>query len=153
MCDVSSNLFVGSAFTSLFGSIQQSAAVKRAANINAAQLDQRAQQSLVIGNAEAINRRRETRQMVGAQRAGFAASGIVVDSGSAADVVADTLAIGAEDEAIIRNNASRAAWGFREQGKQERYQGKAEGFNRTFGGFSTALTTGAQAYGLYKARK
>jgi hypothetical protein len=153
MCDVSSKLFVGSAFLSLLGGVPQSTAITRAANFNAAQLESRAQQALQIGNAEAINRGRETRQQVGAQRAAFGASGVVVGSGSSADVIADTVSFGAEDEAIIRNNASRAAWGFQEQAKQERYQGKANSRNALVGGFTTALTTGARAYGLYKRRK
>lgn len=152
MCDVASKGLVASAFMSLAGGIQQGNLARSAANFNAAQLNQRAQDTLAIGNAEAINRGRQTRQQVGAQRAAIGANGIVVDSGTAADIVSDTTRIGAEDEAIIRNNAARAAWGMREQAKQEEYQGKAAGLNQITGGFATALTTGSTAYGLYKRR-
>lgn len=152
MCDVASKALTASAMMSLVGGVQQGRLSKQAGNFNASQLEQRAQQSLVIGNAEAVARARQTRQQAGAQRAALAANGVQVDSGTAADIVSDTFQIGAEDEAIIRNNAARAAWGFSEQAKQERYQGEAAAANQLVGGFATALTTGAQAYGYYKRR-
>ena len=152
MCDVATKGFMASMMLSLAGGAMQATATRQAGNFNARQLDRRAQDALVIGNAEAINRGRQTRQQIGSQRAAIGANGVVVDSGTAADIVRDTATIGAEDEAIIRNNAARAAWGFREQAKQERYQGKMGAINQLTGGLGTALTTGSTAYGLYRRR-
>ena len=50
-------------------------------------------------------RRRDTRQVVGEQRAALAANGVVVDQGSAARLVASSHRIGREDEVQILSDA------------------------------------------------
>lgn len=65
------------------------------------------------GERDAQEHIKATRQIVGAQRAGFAAQGVDVNSGVAADVQADTKYMGEQDAVTIRNNAWREAWGYR----------------------------------------
>ena len=67
----------------------------------------RQQQQQVIEQAQRriTERRIETRQLVGSQRAQLAANGVVVDEGSAASVVASTYEIGRRDQVSILANA------------------------------------------------
>lgn len=59
----------------------------------------------------------------GDQRAAFAAQGIEADSGTAADVQTDTQKFSALDALTVRNNAKKAAWGYRVQGAGYTAQG------------------------------
>lgn len=68
------------------------------------------------GELEANIQRQKSRQLQGAQRAALASSGVLVDQDTAADVVADTAALGELDALTIRSNAEREALGFEAQG-------------------------------------
>src|SRR5690242_19657087 len=54
--------------------------------------------------------------MIGSQRAGLAANGVDINSGSAVDVQSTTAATGEADALTIRNNAARQAYGQQVQG-------------------------------------
>lgn len=58
-----------------------------------------------------------TGQVEGAQRAGFGASGVDVNVGSAVRTQQDTARIGAIDATTIQQNGARSAWGFTNQGR------------------------------------
>ena len=64
------------------------------------------------GEVEAENSGLKTRFEIGSTKATQAASGLDVDAGSAADVRTSELAIGQEDQAIIRSNAAHRAYGY-----------------------------------------
>ena len=68
------------------------------------------------GKIAAKQQRLKTSQLIGQQRTGFAAHGVLVDEGSAGDVTEDTAAFGKLDELTITHNAEREALGFRTQG-------------------------------------
>ena len=68
------------------------------------------------GEAEAAAQRVKTRQLIGRQRVALAASGQVVDQGSALDLILDTAEIGRLDELTIARRAEREALGFEAQG-------------------------------------
>ena len=68
------------------------------------------------GDIAAEEQERKTKLLIGAQRAGFASHGVLVDEGSAGDVTEDTAAFGKLDELTIKHNAEREALGFRTQG-------------------------------------
>ena len=89
-------------------------------NATLANLD--AEWSLKVGKANAALTRRDVKQVVGSQRASYGASGAVVDSGSAADVVVDTQALGEMDALTIERNAARQAWAKQEEGKSYQLQ-------------------------------
>ena len=67
----------------------------------------REQQLQVFGQAQrrVLERRIETRQLVGTQRATLAANGVVVDEGSALDLVTSTYEIGRRDQIRILSDA------------------------------------------------
>lgn len=68
------------------------------------------------GRAQEGKLREGVRQLKGAQRAGFGASGVVVGEGSALQTVQDTAALGEVDALTLRYNTARAAQMTRLQG-------------------------------------
>ena len=87
------------------------------------------------------------RGIIGAQRSAFAAAGVDVNTGSAAEIQADTAALGEQDALTIRNNAALEAWGYRTQAEISRYQAKVQKRAATFGVISTILGSGADILG------
>lgn len=79
--------------------------------------DDNAQLATFRGQQAAEQSQLRTGQIEGAQRAGFGASGVDVNSGSAVRTQADTARIGSMDATTIMNNAKRSAWGFTQQGR------------------------------------
>lgn len=75
-----------------------------------------AQDAIQRGGVEESRSRMETNRLIGRQRAALAASGQVVDTGSALSIVGDTAALGELDAQTIRSNAEREALGFRIKG-------------------------------------
>ena len=65
------------------------------------------------GTKEADKMGAQTSAAIGSQRVAMAANGIELGYGSAADIEADTKAIGLENANTIRNNAWREAWGYK----------------------------------------
>lgn len=78
--------------------------------------EQNAKDALARGKVEADTHRRKVSQFIGSQRAGFGGSGVVVDSGSPLDIVADSVALGELDTQTILSNAEREARAYRVQG-------------------------------------
>ncbi len=102
---------------------QQAKAQQQQANFQAqvarnnAQLAQRAAAAArARGAIEEDARRRLTQQQIGRARVNLAASGQVIDEGSALDLTADIAGVGTLDALTIRNNAEREALGFEIQG-------------------------------------
>lgn len=65
------------------------------------------------GRVEEQKFRQEVAGFKGAQRAAFAASGALLDTGTTYDVIAQTQDIGEMDALTIRHNAALEAWGYR----------------------------------------
>lgn len=61
-------------------------------------------------------KREQTAQMIGTERAMEGSRGLNANTGSAARMQVDTAKVGELDALTIRNNAARAAWGYRTQG-------------------------------------
>jgi hypothetical protein len=76
------------------------------------------------GEESAFGLARGERALAGSQRAALAASGVNINTGSAADVVANDRRLSALDEATIRLNATREAWGFETQAASYTAQGQ-----------------------------
>ena len=72
-----------------------------------------AEDAIARGDYEANKVLADARRLAGQQRVGFAASGVKVDVGSAAQVVEDTATLGAYDAAMMKNNALREAFGYK----------------------------------------
>jgi hypothetical protein len=93
------------------------------ANRNAEMSDAQATQAKLQGDQEINAIRRRTRQLIGRQTAAYAAQGVDVGSGAPVDVAVDTGLSGLQDEQTARTNAALAAWGFKTQASNERFQG------------------------------
>lgn len=78
------------------------------------------------GSVAVNDLRTRVKVMKGAQRAALAAQGVVVDDGSAADVISDTDTQAGKDEQTIRTNAALEAWGYQVQAVDDRTRAKVE---------------------------
>lgn len=107
------------------GEAQQRAADKSGelADFNAQVAELQAEDAIVRGQEEEQRFRARVRGTIGSQRAGFAASNIDVNFGTAADVQADAARLGELDALTIRGNAAREAWGFKMQAEDLRRRG------------------------------
>ena len=119
-------LAIGSLALSAFGAVKQGKATKQAGKLaneaaqaqagiidyNAAVADQQAADALTRGQEQEQQVRSATRQVIGSQRAGYAAQGVDVGSGSAADTQADAAFLGELDALTVATNAAREAHGF-----------------------------------------
>lgn len=124
---------------------------RNTANFQGAQLDQQAQDALLIGDETANRSALQSRQLTSAQRVSQAASGVDTSSGSAAAVISSDQRLGAMDVLTIKNNAAREALGLRKQADLVRMGGRnaAAGFNNQATG--SLLSGAASLYGIYDA--
>jgi len=89
--------------------------------------DQAALDTEAAGRQATRQQRVQTNQLVGSQRAGFGASGVDVNVGSALDVQVDTGKMGEMDAQLIKENYDKQAYGQRAQAEILRAQGWAAG--------------------------
>lgn len=120
-----------SAGVSAFGAYKETQAANASAEYNARVsernkqiADMQANQARQQGEVDARAKAREISKLIGSQRAGFAGSGMLVDTGSAQDITEETAAFGALDAMTIRRNAANQAWGYQVQGLN--YQSQAD---------------------------
>lgn len=128
-------------------------AVQDQAAFGASVADLQSKDAIDRGDFSAQQRAMAGNRTMGAQRATAAASGIDSNSGSVLDVQASEAGLSALDQAMIRNNAAREAWGYRAQATLN-----SMGADQAAGGMrrqavSTLLTGGAQAYGMYRTTR
>jgi hypothetical protein len=157
-------LTLGSAAAGALGKYRQAGAVTAQGDAaaavalqNAGLAAQQAQDATVRG-AQAENLSRlGTRQMIGAQRAGMAAQGIDIASGTALDVQASTAYVGELDALTVRNNAAREAWGYqveagnyRTQAAQAQAAARATAAGMRGEAFNTLLTGAIDSYRKYR---
>lgn len=127
MCEPTT-LMVLSAMGSVVGAasaMQQADDARNLANYNAQVREYQAQDTVSRAAVEEQKQREQVRQFMGRQRASMGASGVEVSSGSFGDVLQQSAAMGERDALTIRNNAMRAAWGYRTQSAAEQFEGEA----------------------------
>ena len=90
---------------------------------NAGVADAQAIDAINRGEDDSARLRDQVRGLNGSQRSGYAAQGVVVNSGSAAAVQTDAQQLGESDVRMIRANAQRQAWGFRVDAENSRRNG------------------------------
>lgn len=127
---------------------------EKIAQNNAVIAERQAEDSEKRGREAEFNYRKRIKALKGKQRAAFSASGVVVDEGSALDILADTAEQGEFDALVIRNNAEREAYGFRAQSANFQNQSSLHGLQKKsisplFEAGSTAITTGASFAGSF----
>lgn len=109
-----------------------------------------ARDAVALGETAAHRHRAATRQLIGSQRAALAANGVSLDTGSALDVQTDSARMGALDEATIRNNAAREAWGISAQSTMDRLASDNRAAALRYSSVDTLLTGSAKTYGLIR---
>ncbi|WP_329032485.1 hypothetical protein PCP85_18740 [Pseudomonas aeruginosa] len=134
-----------------YSQIPQGKDAVRTANRQQAYLNRQARQVLDQGEFEDAQLYEQGRQIVGSQRAGFAANGVDVNSGSASRVQESTMNQVAMDAEQVRRNAFNQAFGIVTQGNEGVRQARADYRTRRLNASSSLLTGGSQAYGNYKA--
>jgi len=138
-----------------FGAGFQSAAEKRGGKaqaelnrFNAEAAEMQADDAIVRGKEAEARHRQVVKQLIGAQRAAFGASGVDVNQGNALDVQADTASMGELDALTIQLNAAREAWGYRNQAIDYRARGELAEMEGQTKAIGTLLSAGGSV--LYK---
>lgn len=116
-------------------------------NTNATLARMQAEDARLRGEVDAQRRARQGAKDIGSQRAAAAAQGIDVDTGSAADVQADTERATATDVATIRSNAWRSAWGFNVEAENKQSEAEFAKIAAESRAGSTIMTGGLNAIG------
>lgn len=102
---------------------EEEARAKRVENIENRRLaESAAADAMERGALESGRARLHGGKLLAAQKAAYAASGVVATSGTAAAVQADTAAMTELDARTLENNAMREAWGFRRFGVKYQQQ-------------------------------
>lgn len=127
---------------------------------NAIRAENAAQDAQERGKEASFQKLLETKRLIGRQRAAIAGSGVLVDSGSAADIVADTRELGTFESLVIRADSEREAFSLRQRGEQFTEEASLEegagrnaasaGRSEAFGTLTTGLASVAQKWYGYK---
>lgn len=131
-----------------FASYQQSVAANKAGAFNAQAAESEAAQTRQQGIQNEVRQRQKTNLIIGQQRAGYGASGVDVNTGSANLVQADTAKFGELDALQTRANANNRARSLDTQANAYR----AQRSNPFLAAGSTILTSLALPYGLKSAK-
>lgn len=122
---------------------------------DAGMLQYQAEDAIRRGEFESYRVLHMARQLVGKQRTGFAASGVKVDSGSAAQVVEDTATLGALDAAMIQSNAIREAFGIKTRAISNKLSYRTSKIQQRMGQVNSVLQgiagAAGTAYGMSQA--
>lgn len=113
----------GTAFTAV-SQYYQAKTAKQIAEYNAKVQRMRGSYALQQGEEAVKRQRMKVGSLIGAQRVGFAAQNILLDTGTAAAVQEQSAYWGEIDATTIRNNAAMEAWGYEQQGLSYELQGK-----------------------------
>ena len=154
---------VASTAVAAYGQIQQGNAAKEAANYNAQVANNNATTANnnaiaaeQAGAVQAEQKQMQTGQTIGKIIASKAASGLDVNSGSSADLVASTADVGELDAQTIRNNADKTAYGYRTQGQSysaqaglDQMQGNNAAAAGQLGAFSSLLSGASSVSGKW----
>jgi predicted subunit of tRNA(5-methylaminomethyl-2-thiouridylate) methyltransferase len=123
MCDLGLALTLGSTLLGAAGQVQQAKATAEAnkynaqvAEMNAEIADKQAKDATERGKQEEQQKRLQTAQLEGRQKAAIAANGIDLSFGSPLDTIVDTAKMGEIDALNVRTNAYREAYGYKVQG-------------------------------------
>lgn len=129
---------------------QQGRYASKVAEANADIATAQANDAINRGNAEAEQRRRETRQRLGTQAATMGATGADLSTGNALDIFGDTAQFGALDALTTVNNAQREAYGYQVQVANYKAEASSARKQGNVGAATTLLTAPLKAYGAYQ---
>ncbi len=115
------------------------------AKANEALALEQAKDAVALGEEEIARRKLEARRLIGAQRAAAAASGVDPSSGSPLELALDAASQAELDAMTIRNNAYRAAYGYRVQAINYRTRARMARIGARQESAQTILSGGLQA--------
>lgn len=124
-----------------YGTYQQGQTNAEIANANAKTAEYAAQDALRRADKDAEAVQRRTAQMVGAQRAGFAAKGLDISDGTPADVIDQTNFFGVADAGTARYNGKVEAYNDRSRAAGFSAQAQAAQSNGIYGAAGSLLTS------------
>lgn len=150
---------IASAAFQAIGAIQNANAAQsnyqaqaQAAAYNAEVSRQRADNALQVANANEEAQRRKARQIIGAQRAGLAESGVDMTSGTGLDLLTQSYTNAELDSQNIRYEGQLNAKGLRDQAGLYDYEGRVATYNADqmpMRGFIGAGAAALSGYGGY----
>ena len=150
MCDVATAVMIGSAAFGAYGQMQQADYHSQVAKNNAIIADQQATDALKRGEEDERQHRLRVEALKGEQRSALAANGVILDDGSALDILADTAEQGELDALTIRNNAEREAYGHRVQAGNFRSEASAAKSSGYMSAGSTLLSGASSVSSKWK---
>lgn len=124
MCGLSQALGVAGSLFNAAGSYQAGRDALKSAHENALLAEGAAAHVVRAGEDDVLAVRREARQVEGAARTAYGASGVDVQSGSAQRMLESTERLSEQDVDTIRRNAAYEAWGYKTQGQNIRKEGR-----------------------------
>lgn len=144
-------LGIGSTALNIAGNLESNSSAADAAQANANLAKGQAANAYQLGAWRAGLLRTKASQLQGAQKAGYAASGVDVTQGTPLQTMAGTRFMADTDIQTAHNNAARQAWGYLQQAQQ--YQKQADYLNswqaKLFAGAGPALGGAGQLLGLF----
>ncbi len=143
----------GQAVGQFVDSQRQAGAIDTSVDFNTRLAALQANDAIRRGNVSAQQAMAQTKGVVGRARAGLAASGVQLDSGSAAQIQEQDSTIGALDAQIIRNNAAREAWGITTENTLTGLGQKQRANAERAQSYATLATGAARTYGIFAKSK
>lgn len=129
----------GGTAMSAYGQMKSGSDTNKLFQQNSQIAEYQAQDAEARGKVSEKLSRRQTEQVIGAQRTSLAGQGVDVNRGSALDVQADAAYLGELDALTIRNNAAKEAWGYRMQASDLTQRGKNAKREGEWGAYTTIL--------------
>lgn len=134
----------------------QADAEEKAGKINARILELKAARAIELGDKSAKDLKTKANIIGGQQKAAIAASGVVVDYGSADEIQEETELFSSLDAERLRNNATLEAFGYKFQGQNLQTQAEFNAQALRNKGNNALLTgvlkSGAYAYDAYSTK-
>lgn len=160
MCEPTTWLAVGMAFTAIAGGVEANAqrqagkANAQIAENNATLAKQQGRDAQLLSVRQQQEAAWRTRALIGKQKTQAAASGLDMDVGTPLDIMGETAAFGQAEEDAIGLDAARKAWGYdgealnyRNQGAQAMWMGKQQSNATILKTIGSMANMGASAYG------
>lgn len=141
---------LNTAGSAAYNDTRQATAITRQSDFQAKLAEMDAQDALSRGRTAAGQVGQAGAAAIGGDRAKAAASGIDPNAGSAVDVQGDQANFSALDQQTIENNARREAWGYRTDATLSGLAAQQQAASLRQKAFSTLLTGGENAYGIYR---
>lgn len=128
---------------------QAASAMANRDTANAILADQAASDALQRGESDAARVQMQGSALGGAQRVGYAGSGVRVGAGSTERTAEDTAGLTTMDMMTVRNNAQREAWGLETQSSQFREKSSNENASGWIQAGSDIISSATSAEGNF----